>query len=66
MRPVQTALREGVLNELAIIEGQSDVREHSVSKLMKRYSVDETHAALVVSVVNNIGPSSRRVGTRRR
>ena len=57
MHPVQTALREGVLNELANIEGQSDVREHSVSNLMKRYSVDETHAALVVSVVNNIGPA---------
>ena len=33
MRPVQTTLREGVLNELANIEGQSDVREHSVSKI---------------------------------
>ena len=33
------------------------MREHSVSNLMKRYSVDETHAALVVSVVNNIGPA---------
>ena len=56
MTPVSTALREGVLAELAGMEESGDVREQSVSRLVRRFAADADHAALVKSVLKTIGP----------
>ena len=54
MTPVSTALREGVLAELAGLEESGDVREQSVSRLVRRFAADAEHATLVKSVLKTI------------
>jgi exopolyphosphatase / guanosine-5'-triphosphate,3'-diphosphate pyrophosphatase len=56
MTPVSTALREGVLSELAGMAEFGDVREHSVARLVRRFAADVEHATLVKSVLKTIGP----------
>lgn len=56
MVPVATALREGVLCELADVASHADIRERSVTRMVKRFSADSAHAQNVRSVIRNIGP----------
>ena len=57
LTPVSTALREGVLCEVAQLSKVSDLRDQSVQRFMKRFAVDEAHAHRVCTVIDIIGPS---------
>lgn len=54
--PVSSALREGVLFELADLAAHEDIRERSVTRMVRRFSTDVHHGQNVRSVVDNIGP----------
>ena len=57
MMPVSAALREGAyLCELADVESHEDIRQRSVTRLVRRFSTDSAHAENVRSVIANIGP----------
>ena len=56
MTPVATALREGVLSELAGLAEAGDIREESVSRLVRRFAADVKHASLVKSVLKTLAP----------
>ena len=55
MTPVATALREGVLSELAGL-AEAGISEESVSRLVRRFAADVKHASLVKSVLKTLAP----------
>jgi len=56
-----SALREGVVYDLAGRLHHNDIRERSVSALMERFNVDATQANSVVEVVNRLITASQNL-----